>query len=255
MAGKHARSFFKVPPGTAERSFRPSGTRWVCRTQEPSAKVLGYGRSGGFDYGGSVLLVLRRIPIIPEEISREMNPTVYETNNHSLCLKAPKEHGYRHAQLMKSYFLIFNLLLLALCSGCSLNGKKPPHGKTYPSPEGRSKSTVNFVMLDRSAGLFKLSNMTAKAIVLPCMFVNWPLDPGEKRKFFPSNLGCQVFQHGRWESVSQSGDCYAFKYKLAPKENVSFTLKIDREPEFREYQKGTLIRLKIGNYVSEPIKW
>jgi len=126
-----------------------------------------------------------------------------------------------------------------------------------PVPSGpvhRSGLGVEFKRIDRNIPRFRITNRTKRSITLDAMFANDPaFGEAPDRPYVPKSPLFEYRSRKRWWTLMFYVDGFSYPYRLKPGKSVVWDEPYDYRLE--GFRPGTLVRLRVGNFVSAPFRW
>jgi hypothetical protein len=116
---------------------------------------------------------------------------------------------------------------------------------------GTPANKVEFVLIERQphsiVWRFRITNHTPNEIMVESITPNEPGIP-----YLAASDEWQFLKDGKWQNIHILGDVGYYKYPLKPGRSIKFFAGLD--VPLREYglSQHTLVRLKNGEYFSEP---
>ena len=142
---------------------------------------------------------------------------------------------------------VFALVCLFLCVA-SFNVSAEPKKSAIQKGKTRSSNKgVEFELFDRKMAKFRITNGTGRALTLDSMFGDDSEEP-----YAPAYAMYQYLSHKRWVTLRWSGDAFVYSYTLKPGKSVVFE---DSFNDLKRLKRGTLVRLRVGDFVSKPFRW
>ena len=115
--------------------------------------------------------------------------------------------------------------------------------------EAAAGAKVVLTMIDRKAGLFRLTNHTNKGMILSSVF-----HPFLKEKFVPGFVNYEMLKKGRWVDIRYPHNGASYEYILPKKKSVNFEITLDAF-EYGKVSSGTRVRIKVDGWACEPFVW
>ena len=120
--------------------------------------------------------------------------------------------------------------------------KTPHHSRIE-----RERSGLFVTMVSRKRGLFRIKNSTEHPIRLDSLFSTESKEP-----YSPADYGYQIYREMSWLELRRGYDVFGNEYLLNPNKSVLFSLDLRN---FDETPKGTLVRVRVGQYFSKAFTW